>query len=162
MTDLRISRDQAFMQIAEVWAKRSTCMRRNVGAVVVVDKQIICHGYNGAEAGKPHCTGQDCIPPGEIGCGRAIHAEANAIRYLPRGYENISKIMYTTESPCMACAISIARHNFHAIYYLNEYRVTAGIRYLLNMGTSVYRMTPAGMVIRKKLSGEDLVEEILR
>src|SRR5215831_10652027 len=79
----RITRWQAFMQTAEVWSRRSTCMRRNVGAVIAVNDRIVSVGYNGAPPGEPHCDGKTCIPPGCIGCARAVHAEINAIKYLP-------------------------------------------------------------------------------
>ena len=100
----RISREQAFMLTAGVWAQRSTCMRRNVAAVIVVYNHIVSIGYNGAPAGEPHCDGQTCVPPGLTGCIRAIHAEVNALNYLPQEFIRLPKQMYTTESPCIACA----------------------------------------------------------
>jgi dCMP deaminase len=160
----RISREQAHMLTASVWAQRSTCMRRNVGAVVVVDRRIVSHGYNGAPPGEPHCQGQDCVLPGHTGCTRAVHAEANAIRYIPPGYAHIAKSLFTTESPCIACAALIHDNGFSEVYYLNEYRLDTGIRHLLNQGTRVYRMTPAGMIIRKRLASNgdnSLMEEIV-
>ena len=51
----RPSWDEYFMQMAELTAKRSTCLRRNVGAIIVKDKHIIATGYNGAPKGLPHC-----------------------------------------------------------------------------------------------------------
>jgi dCMP deaminase len=160
MTDHRISREQAFMQTAQVWAQRSTCFRRNVGAVVVVDSHIISQGYNGAPAGDPHCDGLTCYTR-ELGCIRSIHAEANAIKYCPSNYDDISKTMFTTESPCIACATIIHQHRFSAVYYLNEYRLTAGIKYLLLKGTRVFRMTPAGMIMHKLLIDNELTETVL-
>ena len=54
--DDRISWDEYFMQMAELTAKRSTCLRRQVGAVIVKDKHIIATGYNGAPKGLKHCA----------------------------------------------------------------------------------------------------------
>ena len=51
----RPSWDEYFMEMAELTAKRSTCMRRNVGAVIVKDKRAIATGYNGAPKGIRHC-----------------------------------------------------------------------------------------------------------
>jgi len=136
-------------------------MRRNVGAVVVVDKRIVSHGYNGAPPGEPHCAGDACVPPHTTGCIRAIHAEANAIRYVPREFEHISKSMFTTESPCIACATMILEHKFSALYYLNEYRLDAGTKYLLKQGTRVFRMTPAGMILQKVLIDDTLTENLM-
>ncbi len=157
--DRRISREQAYMLTAQVWSQRSTCMRRNVGAVVVVDRRIVSHGYNGAPPGEQHCIGADCVQMPSMGCTRAIHAEANAIRYVPLGYDRVAKTMFTTESPCVGCASLIHEHVFGAVYYLNEYRLDAGIKYLLKVGTSVYRMTPAGMIMRKTLADDDTLTE---
>ena len=54
--DKRPSWDEYFMDMAELVAKRSTCLRRNVGAVVVQDRRIVATGYNGAPKGIPHCN----------------------------------------------------------------------------------------------------------
>jgi dCMP deaminase len=161
MMDRRISREQAYMLTAQVWSQRSTCMRRNVGAVVVVDRHIVSHGYNGAPPGEPHCDGVDCVPVAGQGCVRALHAEANAIKYIPRGFENIAKYMFTTESPCLACATLIHEHKVVAVYYLNEYRLDTGIRWLLKQGTSVFRMTPSGMIVQKYLDNDQLIETLV-
>ncbi|GAI52041.1 unnamed protein product, partial [marine sediment metagenome] len=82
----RKSWDEYFMSIAELVAKRSTCLRRHVGAVIVKDKRILATGYNGAPSGTAHCEDVGClreklnIPAGERHeiC-RGIHAEQNAI-----------------------------------------------------------------------------------
>lgn len=156
----RISREMAMMQTAEVWARRSTCMRRNVGAIIVVDKNIVSIGYNGAPPGEPHCDGLTCVPPGEPGCTRALHAEYNAIERLDPKFLRVSKVMYTTESPCIACATLIVNHHFSALYYLHEYRVDTGIKQLLKARMQVYRMTPGGMLIRKHLTDNQLTETL--
>ncbi|NLK90721.1 MAG: cytidine deaminase, partial [Clostridiales bacterium] len=68
---MRPSWDEYFMQIAEVVKTRSTCIRRQVGAVIVKDKQILSTGYNGAPTGLKHCEEVGClrqqlnIPSGE-------------------------------------------------------------------------------------------------
>ena len=54
--DERPSWDEYFMQMAELTSKRSTCLRRQVGAVIIKDKHIIATGYNGAPRGVPHCS----------------------------------------------------------------------------------------------------------
>nr|SUY83260.1 cytidine and deoxycytidylate deaminase [Clostridioides difficile] len=52
---MRPSWDEYFMEIAEVVKKRSTCIRRQVGAVIVRDKQILTTGYNGSPRNLEHC-----------------------------------------------------------------------------------------------------------
>ena len=79
--EVRISRHLMFMEIAHTVAKRATCMRLNVGAVLVADRQIVSIGYNGAPSGAPHCAGNEC--PGKHHCHETIHAEVNAVQHLP-------------------------------------------------------------------------------
>lgn len=75
---MRPSWDEYFLNIAKEVAKRSTCPRAQVGAVIVKDNRILSTGYNGAAPGKSHCSEAGCIM--EDGhCQRAIHAETNAV-----------------------------------------------------------------------------------
>lgn len=111
----RPSWDGTFLDIAHIWAERSTCSRRKVGAVVVKDKQVIGQGYNGVAAGKKHCIDGGCprgqlskdeCPPGSdyntFPC-YAIHAEHNAI--LQAGIANCAgATIYVTDEPCQQCA----------------------------------------------------------
>ena len=74
------------MEIASLVAKRSTCGRRKVGAILVRDKRVLATGYNGPPTGIPHCIDVGClreemgIPSGERHelC-RGLHAEQNVI-----------------------------------------------------------------------------------
>ena len=115
MSDInnRPSWDEYFMQMAELTAKRSTCLRRHVGAVIVKDKHIIATGYNGAPRGLKHCdelggclsqTMQ--IPSGQRHelC-RALHAEQNAIIQAATLGQSIEEgTIYITHQPCAICA----------------------------------------------------------
>ena len=82
----RLGKDEYFMEIAKIVAKRSTCLRRDVGAVLVKESHIISTGYNGTPAGLSHCTPETCvrkkfnIPSGkDPHLCRAVHAELNCI-----------------------------------------------------------------------------------
>lgn len=113
MTD-RPEWDQTFCDIAKVWSLRSTCSRRQVGAVLVKDKKVIGQGYNGVASGGIHCVDGGC-PRGqlsytEVPAGAdynqhpcyAIHAEHNAI--LQAGIDNCrDAVLYCTEEPCQQC-----------------------------------------------------------
>lgn len=109
----RPSWDEYFMQMAELTAKRSTCLRRQVGAIIVKDKHIIATGYNGAPKGLPHCDELGgCyreklgIPSGERHelC-RALHAEQNAIiQAATLGQSIEGATIYVTHQPCIICA----------------------------------------------------------
>ncbi|MBN1957188.1 MAG: cytidine/deoxycytidylate deaminase family protein, partial [Desulfuromonadales bacterium] len=82
----RPSWDDYFMQITTLVASRSTCLRRQVGALLVKDKNILATGYNGVPRGITHCDVTGClrdqlkVPSGERHelC-RGLHAEQNAI-----------------------------------------------------------------------------------
>ena len=105
--------DEYFMEITRLVAKRSTCLRRQVGAVVVKDKNILASGYNGVPTGITHCAETGClraklnVPSGERHelC-RGLHAEQNAIIQAARHGTNIDgATLYSTTMPCIICAI---------------------------------------------------------
>jgi len=109
----RPSWDEYFMQMAELTATRSTCLRRNVGAVIVQNRHIIATGYNGAPRGLAHCVELGgClreklgVPSGERHelC-RALHAEQNAIiQAATLGHSIEGGSIYITHQPCAICA----------------------------------------------------------
>lgn len=108
----RISWDEYFMNMAELASKRSTCLRRQVGAVLVKENQVLATGYNGAPKGLPNCCDlNEClreklhIPSGERHelC-RAVHAENNAITQCAvNGVSCKGATLYVTASPCNMC-----------------------------------------------------------
>lgn len=108
----RPSWDEYFLEAAQLVAKRSTCLRRRVGAVVVRDKRILATGYNGAPSGLKHCVDIGClrqklkIPSGQRHelC-RALHAEQNAlIQASLYGISLQGSVLYATNQPCVICA----------------------------------------------------------
>jgi dCMP deaminase len=108
----RPSWDEYFMQVARLVAKRATCLRRRVGAVLVKDKRILATGYNGAPSGLTHCLEIGClrqklkIPSGQRHelC-RGLHAEQNAlIQAALCGISAKDSILYATNQPCVICA----------------------------------------------------------
>lgn len=118
-----------FMTLALVAGTRSTCLRRQVGAVIVRDGQIISTGYNGAPKGTPHCfeTGclraKLCISSGERHeiC-RGSHAEMNAIAQAASvGVSTAGAILYCTHSPCSFCTKAIINAGIRRVVYLYSY-----------------------------------------
>ena len=112
----RPSWDEYFMAIAEQVSRRSTCLRRHVGAVLVVDRRILATGYNGAPSGVPHCAESGClreqmaVPSGQRHelC-RGLHAEQNAIiQAAKHGVRIAGAMLYTTHHPCSMCAKACA------------------------------------------------------
>lgn len=110
--DKRPTWDEYFIDVAKLVAKRATCLRRSVGAVLVKDKRILATGYNGAPSGLKHCIDIGCmrqklkIPSGERHelC-RALHAEQNAlIQASLYGISVKGSTLYATNQPCVICA----------------------------------------------------------
>ena len=126
----RPSWDEYFMQMAELTAKRSTCLRRNVGAIIVKDKHIIATGYNGAPKGLPHCEELGgclrqklVVPSGERHelC-RALHAEQNAIiQAATLGQSIEGATIYVTHQPCIICAKMIINAGISRIVVRSGY-----------------------------------------
>ena len=85
--DIRTSKENYYLDIADAVLERSTCLRRKYGAIIVRNDEIISTGYNGAPRGRKNCTDLGrCtreelrIPSGErYELCRSVHAEANAI-----------------------------------------------------------------------------------
>lgn len=149
---MRISRQQLFMEIAGVVAKRSTCFRLNVGAVVVVDDRIVSLGYNGSARGEPHCSGNTC--PGRFRCDIAIHAEVNALRHVPSSVEEAYKDLYVTDSPCVACTDLILRSKVRRVFYGTLYRINEHLKDVPNL----YQVLPSGWVVDHHT--KDIVDSI--
>ncbi|WP_353893164.1 cytidine/deoxycytidylate deaminase family protein [Proteinivorax hydrogeniformans] len=125
----RPSWDEYFLEITEVVAKRSTCLRRKVGCILVKDKRILTSGYNGAPTGMDHCHKTGCIreklnvPSGERHelC-RGLHAEQNAIiQGALHGINVKGANLYVTTQPCVQCAKIIANAKIKRVIFIGDY-----------------------------------------
>lgn len=134
------------MEVAHVIAKRATCMRRNVGAIIVVNRNCVSWGYNGAETGDPHCSGNEC-PGKDSVCTMTVHAERNAIKRVPFELEQRVKDLYVTDSPCPACAELLTHHRVKRVFFAIPYRITDSLDWLQKKGVEVYQVQPAGYVM---------------
>lgn len=133
----RISRDEMFIEMAHTAAKRGTCNRLKVGAVIAVDSRPISMGYNGTPPGAPHC-GPECTLANP--CTKTLHAEANAIHWAQKNEPNYGAYgatMYVTDSPCKACAMLIHLAGISRVVYDRAYRIRDGIEYLESHGIEV-------------------------
>lgn len=152
----RISRDDMFSQICTVVAQRSTCLRSQVGALIVKDNRIVSMGYNGPVSGMPACTqpdllqrillmsgaleplGTECMGPG---CTRSCHAETNAIAFAARAGVSVEGCtMYCSLSPCINCAKVIVNSGIRELKYLEDYRDTSGLELLKKTGIKVTKL----------------------
>ena len=129
MMGKRPSWDEYFMSIARLVSGRSTCLRRKVGAILVLDRRILATGYNGAPAGLPHCEEDGCVrerldvPSGERHelC-RGIHAEQNAIIQSANYGTGIDgSTIYTTHRPCSVCAKMIINAGIVRVVTFDSY-----------------------------------------
>lgn len=145
----RPSWPEYFMTIAEMVAKRSTCLRRHVGSVLVKDKRILATGYNGAPAGLKHCAEVGCIrqntsiPSGERHelC-RGLHAEQNAI--IQAAYHGISiagSTLYCTNKPCVICSKMLINAGIVKIFYEKGYDDQLADQMITEAGIEIVRFS---------------------
>lgn len=125
----RPSWDRYFMEIASLVATRTTCLRRQVGAVIVKDKRLLSTGYNGAPVGLRHCAEIGCLRE-KLGVRsgekhelcRAIHAEQNAIiQAATFGVPLQGASIYITHFPCVLCSKMIINAGIKRIVYSQGY-----------------------------------------
>jgi len=145
---LRPSWEEYFMDITHLVAKRSTCLRRQVGAVLVKDKKILATGYNGAPSKLEHCLVIGClreklgIPSGERHelC-RGLHAEQNAI--IQAAYHGVGirgATLYCTNHPCIICSKMIINAGIQRIVYEEGYADALAKQMLKESGTKVGKL----------------------
>jgi dCMP deaminase len=146
--DSRPSWDEYFMKIAHEVAQRSTCTRRQIGALVVKNKRILATGYNNVPTGCAHCTVVGClrdrmgIPSGERHelC-RGIHAEQNAVVQAARyGISIEGSVVYSTAQPCILCAKILINAGITEIIYEGDYPDDLSLELLTEAGVTVRRM----------------------
>ena len=121
--------DQYFMEIAQTTMKRSTCLRRSVGALLVKNKHILATGYNGVPMNLRHCSETGClrqqlnVPSGKMHelC-RGLHAEQNAIiQAALHGVSISGAALYCTHQPCVVCAKMLINAGVQKIVFQNPY-----------------------------------------
>ncbi len=121
--------DEYFLEITDIVKKRSTCLRRQVGAVIVKDNNILASGYNGVPTKITHCSVVGClreklnVPSGERHelC-RGLHAEQNAIiQAAKHGVCIQGSTIYTNTKPCSICTKMIINAGIVRIVYRMDY-----------------------------------------
>jgi dCMP deaminase len=125
----RPSWDEYFMDIVGLVARRSTCLRRGVGAVLVKDKRLLTTGYNGAPSGLRHCLEVGCLREEKnVSSGerhelcRGLHAEQNAIiQAAVHGVSIQGATLYCTNHPCSICLKMLINAGITEIVYREGY-----------------------------------------
>ena len=142
---MRPTWDEYFMEIVELVKTRSTCLRRQVGALIVKDKRILSTGYNGSPVGCKHCDETEClrdqlgIPSGQRHelC-RGIHAEQNAL--VQAAYSGTSVkdgTLYVTNQPCVLCAKMAINAGIKKIVFSGDYPDELAMELLQESGVRV-------------------------
>lgn len=140
--------DDIFMELAVNLSKRSHCVKRQVGAVLVKDTRIVSIGYNGPPAGTHNCDEQwpeeGCPRDSKGSCSLALHAEENAILYAVQNGTSIEGCtLYVTLSPCIACARIVFSMKISKVIYLQSYAqykglaIDEGVDFLQRFGVEV-------------------------
>lgn len=146
----RPSWDQYFMDITRLVATRSTCLRRQVGAILVKERNILATGYNGVPSGISHCDVAGClrerlnVPSGERHelC-RGLHAEQNAIIQAARHGINIDgSTLYCTTMPCIICTKMLINAGISTVVYAEGYADDLAREMLAETGIRVCQFNP--------------------
>jgi dCMP deaminase len=133
------------MKITEDVALRSTCLRRQVGAIIVKDKQILATGYNGSPRGIKHCQETGClreqmnVPSGQRHelC-RGLHAEQNVIiQAAIHGAKIGGGTMYCTYMPCIICTKMLINAGLKKIVFKGFYPDDAAMQMLKESGMEI-------------------------
>ena len=145
-TNKRPNWDEYFMEVAKLTATRSTCLRRQVGAVIVKDRHIIATGYNGAPRGLSHCDERGGCLRQELGVPsghrhelcRALHAEQNAIiQAATLGQSIEGGTIYITHQPCAICSKMIINSGIKRIVVNEGYPHDLALEFLDEAGLKV-------------------------
>lgn len=117
----RPTREEIYMEMAQVVSKRSTCLRKKVGAVLVKNNHILGTGYNGAAKDQISCTDEGCDLI-DNHCVRTIHAEVNAVLSAAvNGVSTSGAILYSTCKPCFRCYGFLKNADIKEVIYIEDY-----------------------------------------
>ncbi|KAL1595284.1 Deoxycytidine monophosphate (dCMP) deaminase [Paraconiothyrium brasiliense] len=164
---LRPSWDQYFMQLADLAAHRSNCMKRRVGCVIVREKRVISTGYNGTPRGMTNCNEGGCPRCNTATSGGhalstclCLHAEENALLEAGRDRINSTAILYCNTCPCLTCSVKITQVGISEVVYNQGYMVdTKTAEILLEGGVKLRQFSPMreGLVDLSLGVGKDAV-----
>ena len=128
--------DGAYLNMAFEWAKLSKADRKQVGAIIVKESQIISDGFNGTPRGwDNNCEDEfgDTLP-------EVLHAESNALLKLSKSTQSgDGATLYLTCSPCFDCAKLIIQAGIARVVYKEVYRSRAGLILLERAGVEIGR-----------------------
>lgn len=164
---LRPSWDQYFMQLADLAAHRSNCMKRRVGCCIVREKRVISTGYNGTPRGMTNCNEGGCprcnnAAKGGVGLSTCLclHAEENALLEAGRDRIGESAILYCNTCPCLTCSVKITQVGISEVVYNQGYLVdTQTAEIFAESGVRLRQFSPpTGGLVDLSLQGVAEVE----
>ena len=138
---MRPTIDEYYLKLVDGVACRSTCARRQVGAIIVsADGLLLASGYNGVPRGIPHCLEVNCPgvndPAGDTSNCLAVHAELNAL--LQAGDRlSFARTIYTSCLPCLRCALAICNTSIKRVVYREPYADTRAIELFKTCGVEL-------------------------
>lgn len=155
---MKLSFEQIFMNLATDLAKRSHCVKAQVGAVLTKDTRIISIGYNGPPAGTHNCDEEwpvtGCARDARGSCSLALHAEENAILYASKNGSRLEgATLYVTLSPCLPCARLIYSAGIQQVIYKDSYAAykglpsDEGVDFLNRFGVTTTRFTASDVTV---------------
>ena len=138
----RPSFDEVYMDVVETIARRSTCLRKKVGAVITIDHRILSHGYNGVPSGHEHCCDTDqCLKQlnGSEDYKVCVHAEQNAIcQCAKRGLAVGGATLYVNADVCITCAKLMVSSGVKRCVVQRDHRGTSdGIELMRRSGVEI-------------------------
>ncbi|WP_430428366.1 deoxycytidylate deaminase [Maribacter litoralis] len=129
--------DRAYLRMAKEWGKLSSCIRKQVGAIIVKDRMIISDGYNGTPTGfENYCEDEDGYTKWYV-----LHAEANAILKVASSTQSCQgATLYITLSPCRECSKLIHQSGIKRVVYQVGYKDDSGLKFLEKAGVEIQHM----------------------
>jgi len=144
---IRPSWDEYFMELAFVVSKRSTCLSRQVGAIVVKDKRIMTTGYNGAPSGIESCLDRGYCLRRQKGYNsgenlevcRGSHAEENAIVQAAKfGICLSGGTVYCTHQPCLICSKMLINAGIKQVVFKGSYPHEMSVEMFSDAGIELF------------------------
>ena len=129
--------DRAYLRMALEWAKLSHCNRKQVGAIIVKEGQIIADGYNGTPSGFDNCCETDSGDTHWY----VLHAETNALMKVARSMNSArDSTLYLTLSPCKDCSKLVHQAGIKRLVFINGYKDQSGVDFLKEAGVEVVQL----------------------
>lgn len=138
---IKIKKASLYLDLIERIAKESYCVRLQVGALIEKDGNIISYSYNGTAKNRPNVCEIE-VDGHLVSLDEVLHAESNAITKACKSpISTQGATLYCTHSCCIHCAKLVVQSGIERFVYINDYRDSAGIKFLQDCGIEVIKAT---------------------